>query len=263
MWNGRKNLVFAGAAAVFLILTLINFHGITAPDVSLETSDAPIYQVRQIKQMMDEGRVASASPAIGLGSIGPILIGDFTALFYRIIPEFKVEECIMAFSIFWISMFFFLFLRDRKYRTMSALIGAVALGFSVVLLSISKAGHTGKFTGMAYVVGAMWLMGRSISGRGWIWALWAGLFVGLSLAQSKDFAMLLMIGVGAFWIRELIVKSLAWKRPAYSILAQYLAAAVVAVIVMWPVMKILVPQGDTTTSTGPAAVKEDKSQKWE
>ncbi|RJR12571.1 hypothetical protein C4588_01950, partial [Candidatus Parcubacteria bacterium] len=264
MISGQKKLTIGAAlVALFLALVLLNFHGITNLDISLEAGDAPLYHVSQVKKMLDNGHLSSASPAVGLGGQGPILIGDFTAVFYRFLPESKVEESIMAFAVFMICIFFFLFLKERGYRGLSSLTGALALGLSVVLLSIAKAGHTGKFTGIAYIAGAMWLMGRCINGKGWIWSLWAGFFSGLALAQARDLSLLILLGVGVFWIRELIMHSREKKRFVHTLLVNYIMAGIVALIVMWPVMKILVPKGHDDDKSHAAVPMDDARQKWE
>ena len=257
----KRNIYIYSAVALFMaVLSLINFNELLNSRLALEAGDAPIYIAHQVKEMLHEGRFASANPAVGLGGIGPIVVGDFSPLFYYLLPESKVEEALMAFSAFWAAFFMFLFLRERRYGTFSSFVGGLSLGYSTVLLSIAKAGHTGKFIGIAYLAGSLWLMGRVIYRGKWIYCAFAGLFVGLALAQARDIIFITGIGLAAFWIKELIYVSKDRGSFQKELFLKYILAACIAVITAWPVLNIFIPQNDKNITV---AAKMSDEQKWE
>lgn len=248
--------------AIMLFATLIcfSFPELFDVDRSVQAGDAPVYLAYQAKKSMEQGKFASTSPAVGLGGMGPIIVGDFTALYYYFLPEAKVEEAIMATSVFFAAFFFFLFLRERRFKFFAALAGGLAMGFTTSLLSIVSAGHTGKFTGVAYLAGAMWFMQLGAGRKKWIWTLFGGLFVGYALAQARDVAIIVCLGFGAFWIYEIIVSFRVSGKFDYKLAIAYMAAGLIALAVTYPVMKVLVP----AASEVPGSVdQENGNERWE
>lgn len=233
----------AGVYILLFVLLLgavwLNYPRIFDGQVSLEAGDAPVYQSLQVKRSLEQGRFSSGNPAVGIGNIGPIIVGDHTALLYSLCPATKVEEVLMAVGSLFSALFVFLFLKDKGLNVFAALAGGAGFGLSTSLISLSSAGHTGKFSGLAYLAGSMWLMNRGLSRKQGFWVVFAGLFVGLSLAESRDFGMILMLGTGAYWMLLWCRLFFADRRASLRMLAPLFIAMIIACIVMLPVFSIL------------------------
>jgi len=247
------------AILFFLILTLISFPKFMDTGKSLEASDAPLVWTHQVKMMLSQGVIAWSNPYQGLGAGAPTAFGEISLLAYLLFPEQKVDEALFVFSVFLSGFFFYLFLRDRKYSFYAALFGGIVFGFSTSLVSIVKAGHLGKFIGLAYLSAAMWLMNRGFQRDRWGWIVWAAWCIGCSLAWAKDNTVIILAGIGLFWLKEVLVALRSDFRIAVRRGAYLFMAAVLSVVIAWPYAVDFLP------SRGKSAIsiQEDPRQKWE
>jgi len=225
------------------------------PAVSVETSDTPVSVSMQFVDVLKHW-TRGCDPLQGL----PILVGDITTFLYLIIPVAKMQEMLMILSVLAASFFLYLFFRERGYSRIAALVGGIALGFSTELISLAKAGHTGKFLGVGYMTVALWMMGRVISGRaGWLTASFAGLFVGWSLAEGRDFSFLVGLAIGAFWIKELVLVLRERRSAGVKLAIQFMIAGIMAIVSAFPVFKVLERQ---VTVHKPAKQQWEEKTQW-
>lgn len=255
-----KLVSIVGVIALLTFLTYATFNGITNKDILIDASDAPVFFAIMGKKILSEGHFSCANPAMGMGASGPIVLGDFSPLFTWLLPVYKVDEGIMAFSVFMSALFMYLFLRDRRYGVFASLVGAVAFGFSTTIISIVKAGHVGKFCGLAYLAASLWMMGRAFKTGGWIWTAFGGIMLGYAFATARDTVLVVALGIGAFWIREIISTS----QPAVNgsrnkMMIQLVLAGVMAFLIMWPILNLLAP----VIESGVGAVKETPEERYE
>jgi len=256
-WFRGMNFIAAG---VFFLLILISFPRILDQKMSLDASDAPMVWAHQFKSMITHGVFSNSNPYFGIGTSGLNVYGDFSIFFYLFLPEQKVDEALFASSVFFCAFFFYLFLRDRKCSFWAAIIGALVFGFSTSLLSIVKAGHLGKFVGLAYLSAALWLVNRGMLKDRWGSMLWAGWCLGCAAAWGRDITVIMMIPLGLFWVKETFsVKGL--QPEAILKRAGYLGLVLlVAAIVAWPAASDLLPSSKDKAAV---SVKEDPDKKWE
>ncbi len=259
MMKGARLIYPAVLGLLMLGLLLLQFEKALDSSVSLQASDAPLVWTHQIKQMVSKGVLSWANTSHGLGAFSPMISGELTFLFYGLLPEQKVDEAIIITSLFFTSFFFFMFLRERGLGGLAAIAGALTLGLSSSLVSIASAGHMGKFTGMAYMTGAMWLVQRALTKRGIASVLWAGWMLGCSLICSRDTSFIILLGVGLVWLCDVVTLAAKDRRQAKRPLLVVAAVLLIGAFMSFPIAMQFMSSDQS--GGGPEVMNEQ--QKWE
>jgi hypothetical protein len=259
-WSCLNRATLAPAILALAALVGALYYKLFNPFAALQAGDAPPLTAHTIQGLLADGFfVYGWNPFAGLGNPLTPLTGDWQVLFYLLLPYPKVAEGIMAMAVLLTGLFFLLFLRERGYDAWSALAGAIALCLSTAFVSLSFAGHLGKFLMMAYAAGALWAMEKALRKGSWLAAGFGGLLIGYVLISQLDAGLLLLLGFGAFWLRDMI--ALAGRNAALwrQVLGRLLLAGVVAAILAAPVSLSLLKR----SAGGAGSIMQDEKRHWE
>lgn len=201
----KKALIDTALAALCLTLVAIfQFHNISDKHLLMEAGDSPPSRAHDQKANLHEGFVMGWNPYAGPGAPGEVAPPDWQTLVYWFAPEMKAAECIMAISLILAALFFYLFLRERGYSQVAALIGGTVFGFSPSIATFTFAGHVGRFVMTAYAGGAFWATQRAMKRRSIPAAIWAGLFMAYAMMNDGTTGLLMMLGLAVLVLRDLI-----------------------------------------------------------
>ncbi len=244
------------AILLFVLMVMATYPALFDPNKAIEGGDSPLCLAKQFKMMLNDGSFSSANPAVGFGYPGYILIGDISPLVYKYLPVAKADEAHMAISSFLMMFFFYLFLREKKLSFLASLMGAVSLGLSTSIISMSKAGHVGKMMGLAYIAGSLWVMEVGFRRKSILLGLVAGLIGGYALAWGRDSVIITGLGVAVYWVWKLVISYKESK--SLKPLAVLVSAGIVAVLVGYPVAMVF-----ASGASNSIVNQQSDEQKWD
>lgn len=259
----RRTLELFVVLFIMLAVCLLMFSRLFDAGQALDAGDAPMWIAHQFKSMLRQGAWSSTNPWMGIGTPGMTPFGDGSMLTYYFLPEAKADEVHMFLGVLFTGLFMYLFLRERGMSWWAGLTGALAVAFSTSFVSLCKAGHLGKIAGIAYLMGALWLMTVAMRRKSVVMGGFAGLLAGYSLAWGRDTSLLVALGVGVFWIQEAVR---TWRSEGHGAAVKPLLAlalgGVIAGIAAFPMAQFFMGGGEGEQAVIEAPKQQDESWEW-
>lgn len=113
-----------------------------------------------------------------------------TAIVLWLLPVSLFSNWIHFIDCLGAGVFFLAFLRLRRCPMLASMFGAVMYCFCSANFSFVYAGHIGKFGTFLWFAATLWAMENSFRTQKWSWRILAGAFLGLTVSEQPDLAML-------------------------------------------------------------------------
>lgn len=182
---------FLGSAAFLLAIVLFSFRELLVPDRLLLTTDDVFGLLQYRHGSFPESWLVNWSPLnlIGFGSGQESF--SVTNLMLCLLSPIPFVNWIRALDTFGAGLFLFLFLRQKRCSVVASLFGAITYCFASPMFSFVHAGHLGKFGTFLWFAATLWALECSFNKpKAWSWRILAGAFLGLTVAEQPDVALL-------------------------------------------------------------------------
>ncbi len=243
-------------AAALIALALVIFRSVLMPGQLLFTTDDGIGALALRKNALPFGWLGwwDDTTMIGLGTILNI---NWTNLLLAILPVEFFLNWIHAIDLLAASIFFALYLRNRKVGWPAITLGAIAAFWIGSNFTLTHAGHIGKFGVLIFAAAYLWLSDLAVKRKSWALGLLAGGCIGFMFLEQADVALfcaMLLVPASAFQL---------WKERGSRLgasvavlLAMGVAAGLIAFHAIW--------SGYQGSVKGVAALnQEDPKAQWE
>jgi len=256
----RKTLL--AVALFFAALLVLTFWPSFLPDSVLLTQDDPLGLIDLWKSKLPGAWLANWFPfqLVGLDEGSPTF--HPYAILMWLLPSRLFVNWVYAFDTFVAGMFFFLFLRQRRLSVLASLLGAVTYAFGSANFSLVYSGHVGKFGCMAYFAATFWALEHALAKPGvWSWRILTGAFLGLTVAEQPDPALLYVWLFSIYLAFRLLNESRSEWKPA---LVRFASLIVLSAVVSGLIASQVVWTQFRTQIRGVARLTEETpQQKWD
>jgi hypothetical protein len=253
----RIRVSWAGAAAVLgvAVFGFILFGELTEPGRILFTSDDNIGHIAMRKAALPGAMGGGWWDGEAMGQ--PMILNHcLTYVLLQFMPVEFFHNWIRWFHLFWGSICFMLFLRERRRSWPAAAFGA-GVAFWVGQFTIfTYGGHLGKCGALAFVGLFLWSTAVAARTRRWGWMLAAGVALGGIFAEQADMGLIFGLGLGLYPIHAWAIRhGLAWKGLTRFAATIYLTGFLAALPSLWAGYSTAVK--DVTVVRG-----ESPAEKW-
>jgi len=196
------------AFGLLLLLLVVTFLGALAGSQVLFTTDDPLGLLHQWKVALPESWRANWVPdtLVGIG-VGQASFAPHSVLLW-VLPLNLFANWIYAIYSLAAGMFFFLFLREKKLSSLASVFGALVYAYGSISFSLVYSGHLGKFGCFAWFAATLWALARAFNRpNAWSWRIAAGGFLGLTVSEQPDVAILFV------WLFVAYLAFRVWRVP--------------------------------------------------
>ena len=241
-------------AGLWIVFALIVFRAVLGTGAILFSTDDNIGHIAARKAWLPSGWFGCWDDRELVGS--PSLLGlNFTNLLLWILPVRFFVNWIHAIDLVLASIFLMLYLRELRIGWTASFIGALAAFWVGSNLTLTYAGHTGKFGVLLFAALALWLQERAVRHGGWHRAVLAGGALGAMFLEQADVALFFALIWGPCFLFRLYRGASDWNTRIVSVAAYIATAFLLAFAPLW--------QGYQTAVEGTANVSnEDPLAKW-
>lgn len=166
------------------------------------------------------------------GGTGTVPI-NWTNLLLWLLPAEVFHDSIHAIDLLIASIFMVLFLRLYKCSWAGCAIAVITAYWTGTNLTLTYAGHTGKYGVLMFCSIALWLIAKSIQTRKLTWSILAGGAIGGMFLEQQDVALFLSLFLGAYAVLSAIRKEYP---DIKAIIIRVVPIPVVAILIAGPTM---------------------------
>ena len=250
-------------AVGFLVgLFAITFWHSFEPGKIIATTDNVFGMLHYVHQTLPRSFLAFWSPLnlVGLGNGQNSF--SVTGLLTWLLPPPLFASWIHCLYAFAAGFFFLLFLRQKRFSILAALFGAIVYCYGSPNFSFVHPGHVGKFGVFAWFAATLWtLEGAFNHPRAWSWKIATGAFLGLTVSEQPDLAILFVWLFAAYLAFQYFGHSgLSRGQALYRFGTMLLLSGLVSGLVA---ANVVVSQYTSQVKGIVQVSEENKSQSWD
>ncbi len=180
-------------------LALLIFRALLAPGSLLLTSDDNFAMIASIRRRLPWLLWANWDDGVLLGLAGGNAPLTWNLLLTWLLPLKLYFNWIHALDLLLASMFLALFLRDQKLGLAGIILGILTAFWLGTNLTLTYAGHLGKYAMLWLLAAALFSLPRSFGQRRpWAWSILSGALIGQMLVEQQDLAFFCGLFLGAY-----------------------------------------------------------------
>lgn len=205
----REGAHLAGLALGLAVFAILVFRVVLPAETVLFTTDDNIGSLAYRKAELPGAYVARWTDNVLLGRSSLIPV-QWTSLLLWLLPLEFYTDWIHAIDLWIASIFLVAFLRLRGVGWTGCLLAALTAYWTGTNLTLTYAGHLGKFGAMMFGAVALWMIEKCAQTRHYAWGVLAGGAVGMMLLEQQDVGLFLGLLLGAYAVYAL-VRAVGWK----------------------------------------------------
>ena len=239
-----------------VLLSVVVFRSVLPRDAVLFSTDNNIGHDAALLRALPEAFFGfwESDPLVGQELWVPL---SWTPVLLWLLPLRMFVDWIHAIDLGLGSLFFFLFLRARGRSLSAALAGSLIAFWLGSNLTLTYAGHTGKYGVLMFAGMALWCIEKSAQRGGWVWPVLTGFAVGNMFIEQQDVALFFGVFLGLYALFA-VVRVTGWRWQTLAV--RLLPMAVLALVVGGPAtLRRYVANVPGVASMS----EEDPAQKWE
>jgi len=240
-----------------LIYAVMIFWPVFGSDNILLTTDDGIGVLSRRKSFLPDAFLGSWNDASLMGYPTYALL-NWTSTLLSVFPVEFVINWLHGIDLAIASIFLVLFLRNRGIGWAGCSMGALTAYWLGTNLTLTYAGHIGKYGVLLFAALFLWLIDRAIVKRSIPWAILAGGAMGAMYLEQTDLALFFSLILGPYALFLLWQEHKFAPRPAALILVPMLLTALL--LALHPLLggyKLFVKDTET------AATEKDPNEAWE
>lgn len=231
--KSRTRWLFAFGIIIF---AMIMFRQVLVPGCFLLTTDDNIGQIKLSKDGLPGALLGSWADAVYLGMPSGITPFMWNTIPILLLPISFYISWVHALDLVLASLFLLLFLRERKAGLATIMVGLLTAFWLGSNLTLTYAGHIGKYGVVMLAAAALYGLSRALSRRpSLLWSILAGGAIGFMFLEQLDVALFFGIILGAYalflairqWLangiqpsqpRALLRRSRPWAKLAFALI---------------------------------------------
>lgn len=254
--DGERNQRFIWLVVFLFFFAFLSFRVVWSPQNVLFTTDDNMGALMLRKRALPDGFLRGWSDHTLVGIEDPINF-NWTNLLLWLLPVRWFTNWIHAIDLFGASLFLALFLRRRGVGLAACALGALTAFWVGSNMTLTYAGHIGKFAILMFAALTLWLIERAVSLRRLCdWLLVGGGFACMFLEQA-DVALFFSLAIGPYLLFAIWREGLWTDRKTLTgLIGMAAVAGLMALRALW--------LGYQTGIQDVASVQqEDPQAKWE
>ena len=253
--SGRETKQVLQVIAGLILLSLVIFHEVLNPSRLLLTTDDNIGALALWKRGLPRGFLGWWNDAALVGLPGMINL-TWTNLLIWLLPLKFVTNWIHAIDLTIASVFFVLFLRQRRLVWPACIAGMLAAFWVGSNFTLTYAGHIYKFAALAFAAMFLWSAEKAVRTGKISWAVLAGGALGGIFLEQPDLALFIAMFLFPYFIFSLIRRhGLQWRA------IMRMAAPVLLVSLSLAARPLLAGYSSSVKNIASMS-QEDSAEKW-
>jgi hypothetical protein len=248
-------------AAGVVLFAIVMFHSVLASNVVLFSTDDNIGALATKKNVLPSGFLGWWDDSVLVGVPTDLLLSWSNVLLW-ILPLRIFTSWYHAIDLGLASVFLAFYLRTRGRSWAACAMGALAAFWVGSNMTLTFAGHLGKFAVLMFAAAFLWTCERAVRSRRISWALLSGCALGAMFLEQPDLALFFAMALGPFAVFA-FVRENGFSLPAFArvLVPMGIAAALLALPSMLTIYQSTV-KGVTVTSTENPQAKWEFSTQW-
>jgi len=243
----------------FVLLALLLFYPLLAPNRCLFTTDDNLGIIPSMKNMMPRGFFSNWSDTALLGGGGGLVPIMWTSLFLWLMPAQLGFNWIHASELILASIALAMFLRAAGLHWMAIVLGVISAFWVGSNFTLTYAGHMGKFGALMFATASLYGIRQTFeSDRPWLWSVVTGGLIGFMFLEAQDVALFF----GLFWGAYTLFRTLILFRHGSRFKGLLLLIPMVAMILIMSGATLMASYAQNVSSIT-AQQEDNPRQKWE
>lgn len=201
------------ALGFFTALALAVFARVVGGDCVLFSTDDNIAELAMRARGLPAGWLGwwADNQLVGVGGAVNVTL-SYAAM--MLAPIAAYNNWIHAVDLVLAALFLYLFLRARGVGLWAGVLGGVCFAWLGTNLTLTYAGHLGKYGVLACASAVLWAIENSMRRRSVAWGILAGGMLGLAFLEQQDLALFFAMALGAYSVFQAVqTEPQAWWRP--------------------------------------------------
>ena len=225
----QERLAFKLFITALILFAVIIFLPVLNPGDVLFSTDNHIGDTVSAKVQLPAGFLGCWENS-HLGGTGTLTI-NWTNILLWLLPAEIFHDSIHALDLLIASVFLVLFLRLYKCSWAGCAMAVLTAYWTGTNLTLTYAGHTGKYGVLMFCSIALWLIAKSVQTRNTMWAILAGGAIGGMFLEQQDVALFLSLFLGTYAVFAVVRKEYPNFKP---IIIRLAPIPVIALLIAGP-----------------------------